>query len=204
MKTLNEFLECKVDFYSYEDGKFVYTYKSNGKDVQIEVNIVDGGDDIEFHVGGKSIGLNTDVDFIGCEDLEDCCLVIAKRVVKDNDSEVKTTFFNDEGETLTEVSYDKTLNKNLEYETDEDNSWTLYLNCGSPFGMVHSFEFWVVEEENVDKVIDLLGDGEVDELYDYISDDSDLIEVYNLWGDDEHERVYYEVLDENNYEVDSG
>lgn len=204
MKTLNEFLECKVDFYSYEGGRFIYTYKSKGEDVKIEVSIVDGENDIEFHVNGKSIGLTTDVDFIGCEDLEDCCLVIAKRLIKDNDSEVNTTFLNDQGITLTEVFYNKILNKNLEYVTEEE-SWTLHLRCGYDYNDITSFTSYVIDEEDIDKVLDFFETEDTDNLQNYLFDlDDEIYEVYNLWGDDDCERLLYEVLNENNEEVDSG
>ena len=30
--------ECRIDFYNYEDSKFLFSYESNGEDVALEVN----------------------------------------------------------------------------------------------------------------------------------------------------------------------
>ena len=72
--------ECKINFANYENWRFVYGYESNGQDVYLDVKIVCGDDGIEFHLNGKSIGLTID-DFIGCEDIDDCSLVIAKHLI---------------------------------------------------------------------------------------------------------------------------
>ena len=81
MKTLNEFIKCKVYFDNYIDSIFRYTYTSGGVEKTIDVTIVEGDEDIEFHVNGIPSSLTID-NFIGCEDIEDCSLVIAKHVIK--------------------------------------------------------------------------------------------------------------------------
>ena len=55
MKQLSK--ECRIDFYDYEDSKFLFSYESNGEDVVLEVNVVDGEDGFEFQLNGQSIGL---------------------------------------------------------------------------------------------------------------------------------------------------
>ena len=96
----------KVDIENYMGGAFCYSYKSNGEDVVIRVEITD---ECEFQIDGKLIGLNED-DFKDCENIEDCTLLIAKQVINDNDSTVLATFISDSGLPLTEVDFEKTLN----------------------------------------------------------------------------------------------
>ena len=83
MTTDKQLQGCKIDFTNYEDWRFLYSYESNGQDVVLVVTVVDGEDDIEFHLNGQSIGLVPD-DFIGCEDIDDCSFLIAKHLIKSN------------------------------------------------------------------------------------------------------------------------
>ena len=139
MKQLSK--ECRIDFYDYEDSKFLFSYESKGEDVVLKVKIVDGEDGIEFHLNDQSIGLTTE-DFIGCEDIDDCTLVVAKHLIKDNDGEVLTAFANSYNTTLTGVIYTKRLTKDLEYDNGDmdDESWQVTL-CANHDYSVTSYDY---------------------------------------------------------------
>ena len=148
--------ECRIYFYRYEDQKFLFSYESKGEDVVLKVKIVDGEDGIEFHLNGQPIGLTTE-DFIGCEDIDDCTLVVAKHLIKDNDGQVLTAFANSYNTTLTGVIYTKRLTKDLEYDNGdmEDESWQVTL-CANHDNSVTSYDYYEIPESEVDEIVSLI------------------------------------------------
>ena len=196
--------KCKINFANYEDWVFVYGYESNGQDVFLDVTVVNGEDDIEFHLNGKSIGL-TPQDFVNCDDIDDCSLNIAKHLIKDNDGEVLTTFVNHHCHTLTGIYYEKKLSKDLEYINGdlEDESWsvTLYANR-TP--IVNSYDYLEVVADDVQKVMDMVNCRDNIGLQEYFfENDYDTNEVLNLWGDDS-ELLSFEIEDFRNNTIDVG
>lgn len=193
----------RFDITEYLGGTFLYSYESNGNDVVLFVEVVDVDNNCEFHIDGKSIGLTED-DFKECKDIEDCTLVIGKHVIKDNDSEVLTSFIDYFGRTLTEEIYQKTLNKDLEYKTEEE-SWTLNLLTGNSYSNTTLYQCVNLDDGCVEKVLELFRTNNTDGLHDLFFElDCDYYEVFNLWGDIGFERIEYEVLDENGNEVRNG
>ena len=194
--------ECRIDFYNYEDSKFLFSYESNGEDVVLEVNVVDGEDGIEFQLNGQSIGL-TPEDFIGCEDIDDCTLVIAKHIIKDNDGEVLTTFANSYNTTLTGVIYTKRLTKDLKYDNGnmDDESWQVTL-CANHDNSVTSYDYYEIPEGEVDNIVSLISNRDDDTLSDLLWDmDRETVEVFEF---NDIARLTYEVSDSNGEVVQDG
>ena len=204
MTTEKQLQGCKINLANYEDWRFVYGYESNGQDVYLDVKVVYGDDGIEFQLNGNPIGLAID-DFVNCEDIDDCSLVIAKHLIKNNDGVVLTTFVNPYCRTLTGKYYEKQLSKDLEYINGdlEDESWsvTLYANR-TP--IVNSYDYLEVVADDVQKVMDMVNCRDNIGLQEYLfENDYDTNEVLNIWGGDS-ELLSFEVYDNNNDEVDSG
>lgn len=194
--------ECRIDFYNYEDSKFLFSYESKGEDVVLEVKIVDGEDDIEFHLNGKSIGLTSD-DFIGCEDIDDCALVVAKHLIKDNDGEVETAFADSNNSTLTGLIYTKMLTKDLEYNNGDmdDESWQVTL-CANHSNSVTSYDYYDIPESEVDKFVNLITNRDDDTLVDELWDrDLNRVEVFEF---NDISGITYEVSDSNGEIVKDG
>ena len=194
--------ECRIDFYKYEDSKFLFSYESNGEDVVLEVNVIDGEDGIEFQLNGQSIGLTPD-DFIGCEDIDDCTLVIAKHIIKDNDGEVLTTFANSYNTTLTGVIYNKRLTKDLEYDNGdmEDESWQVTL-CANHDNSVTSYDYYEIPESEVDEIVSLISNRDDDTLCDLLwNRDRETVEVFEF---NDIAGLTYEVSDSNGEVVQDG
>ena len=194
--------ECRIDFYDYEDSKFLFSYESNGKDVVLEVNVIDGEDGIELQLNGQSIGL-TPEDFVGCEDIDDCTLVIAKHLIKDNDGEVLTSFANRYNTTLTGVIYTKRLTKNLEYDNGDmdDESWQVTL-CANQSHSVTSYDYYEIPEDEGDKFVNLISNRDDDTLCDLLWDmDRETVEVFEF---NDIARLTYEVSDSNGEVVQDG
>ena len=197
--------ECKINFANYEDWRFVYGYESNGQDVYLDVKVVYGDDGIEFHLIGKPIGLITD-DFICCEDIDDCGLVIAKHLIKDNDGVVLTTFVNPYCRTLTGIYYEKQLSKELEYMTDkvEDQCWQVTLSTNRYIN-INSYDYSYIPSKDVNQLIDMILNNDIDGINTYMNEYGyDTNEVLNIWGDDMLEKVEYEILNEKSELVDYG
>ena len=207
MKTLNNFIKCKVDFDDYTDSIFRYTYTSNGNTKTVDVTIVNGENDIEFHINDIPTNLTID-NFIGCEDIEDCTLVIAKHVIKDNNSDILTSFLYDGDSSLTEVDYEKRISPDFEYisnDLEEDNKYTLDFYTNGSFSNSTLFRFYEIYDEDIEKIVELFKTDNSSELSEFLLEyDDEMYEVFNLWGDDENERINYELLDENDDEIDSG
>ena len=202
MTTDKQLQGCKIDFANYEDWRFLYSYESNGQDVVLVVTVVDGEDDIEFHLNGQSIGLVPD-DFIGCEDIDDCSLLIAKHLIKDNDGEVLTTFVDQSKETLTGVFFEKVLTKDLEYKNGDmdDESWQVLLSANRGYS-VNCYDYLEVSEEDVNQILKMISDQDTSGVFEYMNECCyDSNEVLDIWGD---EIVSFEVSDENREEVASG
>ena len=194
--------ECRIDFYDYEDSKFLFSYESNGEDVTLEVNVIDGEDGFEFQLNGQSIGL-TPEDFVGCEDIDDCTLVIAKHIIKDNDGEVLTTFANSYNTTLTGVIYDKRLTKDLEYDNGDmdDESWQVTL-CANYNNSVTSYDYYEISESEVDNIVSLISNRDDDTLSDLLwGRDSERVEVFEF---NDIAGLTYEVSDSNGEVVQDG
>ena len=200
MKQLSK--ECRIDFYNYEDSKFLFSYESNGEDVTLEVNVIDGEDGFEFQLNGQSIGL-TPEDFVGCEDIDDCTLVIAKHIIKDNDGEVLTTFANSYNTTLTGVIYNKRLTKDLEYDNGDmdDESWQVTL-CANHNNSVTSYDYYEISEGEVDNIVSLISNRDDDALSDLLwGRDSERVEVFEF---NDIAGLTYEVSDSNGEVVQDG
>ena len=194
--------ECRIDFYKYEDSKFLFSYESNGEDVTLEVNVVDGEDGFEFQLNGQSIGL-TPEDFVGCEDIDDCTLVIAKHIIKDNDGEVLTTFANSYNTTLTGVIYNKRLTKDLEYDNGDmdDESWQVTL-CANHNNSVTSYDYYEISEGEVDNIVSLISNRDDDTLSDLLwGRDYERVEVFEF---NDIAGLTYEVSDSNGEVVQDG
>lgn len=194
--------ECRIDFYKYEDSKFLFSYESNGEDVTLEVNVIDGEDDIEFQLNGQSIGL-TPEDFVGCEDIDDCTLVIAKHIIRDNDGEVLTTFANSYNTTLTGVIYNKRLTKDLEYDNGDmdDESWQVTL-CANHNNSVTSYDYYEISEGEVDNIVSLISNRDDDALSDLLwGRDYERVEVFEF---NDIAGLTYEVSDSNGEVVQDG
>lgn len=194
--------ECRIDFYNYEDSKFLFSYESNGEDVTLEVNVIDGEDDIEFQLNGQSIGL-TPEDFVGCEDIDDCTLVIAKHIIRDNDGEVLTTFANSYNTTLTGVIYNKRLTKDLEYDNGDmdDESWQVTL-CANHNNSVTSYDYYEISEGEVDNIVSLISNRDDDTLSDLLwGRDYERVEVFEF---NDIAGLTYKVSDSNGEVVQDG
>lgn len=204
MTTEKQLQGCKINLADYEDWVFVYGYESNGKDVYLMVTLVDGDDGTEFYLNGNPIGLTTD-DFKDCQDIDDCSLVIAKHLIKDNDGVVLTTFVNHHCDTLTGIYYEKRLSKELEYINGdlEDESWsvTLYANQTST---INSYDYLEVNKDDMQKVLEMVNCRDNIGLQEYLyENDYDTNEVLNLWGDDS-ELLSFEIEDFRNNTIDVG
>ena len=200
MKQLSK--ECRIDFYDYEDSKFLFSYESKGEDVVLKVKIVDGEDGIEFHLNDQSIGLTTE-DFIGCEDIDDCTLVVAKHLIKDNDGEVLTAFANSYNTTLTGVIYTKRLTNDLEYDNGDmdDESWQVTL-CANHNNSVTSYDYYEISEGEVDNIVSLISNRDDDALSDLLwGRDSERVEVFEF---NDIAGLTYEVSDSNGEVVQDG
>ena len=194
--------ECRIDFYNYEDSKFLFSYESNGEDVVLEVNVVDGEDGFEFQLNGQSIGL-TPEDFVGCEDIDDCTLVVAKHLIKDNDGEVLTAFANSYNTTLTGVIYTKRLTKDLEYDNGDmdDESWQVTL-CANHDNSVTSYDYYEISEGEVDNIVSLISNRDDDTLSDLLwGRDYERVEVFEF---NDIAGLTYEVSDSNGEVVQDG
>ena len=194
--------ECRIDFYDYEDSKFLFSYESKGEDVVLEVKIVDGEDGLEFQLNGQSIGLTTE-DFIGCEDIDDCTLVVAKHLVKDNDGEVLTAFANSYNTTLTGVIYTKRLTKDLEYDNGDmdDESWQVTL-CANHNNSVTSYDYYEISEGEVANIVSLISNRDDDALSDLLwGRDRETVEVFEF---NDIAGLTYEVSDSNGEVVQDG
>jgi hypothetical protein len=180
----------------------LFSYESKGEDVVLEVKIVDGEDDIEFHLNGKSIGLTSD-DFIGCEDIDDCALVVAKHLIKDNDGEVETAFADSNNSTLTGLIYTKMLTKDLEYNNGDmnDESWLVTL-CANQSHSVTSYDYYEIPEDEVDEIVSLISNRDDDTLCDVLWDrDRETVEVFEF---NDIAGLTYEVSDSNGDIVKDG
>ena len=194
--------ECRIDFYDYEDSKFLFSYESKGEDVVLEVKIVDGEDGLEFQLNGQSIGLTTE-DFIGCEDIDDCTLVVAKHLIKDNDGEVLTAFANSYNTTLTGVIYTKRLTKDLEYDNGDmdDESWQVTL-CANHNNSVTSYDYYEISEGEVANIVSLISNRDDDALSDLLwGRDRETVEVFEF---NDIAGLTYEVSDSNGEVVQDG
>lgn len=197
MTTEKQLQGCKINLANYEDWVFVYGYESNGKDVYIMVTLVDGDDGIEFYLNGNPIGLTTD-DFKDCQDIDDCSLVIAKHLIKDNDGIVLTTFVNHHCHTLTGIYYEKQLSKDLEYINGDldDESWQVSLFVGKYLN-VNCYDYIDVPTEDVNRVVEMISTRDLEGLGGYMFDrDYTSNEVLNLWGEDWLERLTFDVRNE--------
>ena len=197
MTTEKQLQGCKINLANYEDWVFVYGYESNSKDVYLMVTLVDGDDGIEFYLNGNPIGLTTD-DFKDCQDIDDCSLIIAKHLIKDNDGVVLTTFVNHHCHTLTDIYYEKKLSRDLEYINGdlEDESWSVTLFVGKYLN-VNCYDYIDVPTEDVNRVVEMISTRDLEGLGGYMFDrDYTSNEVLNLWGEDWLERLTFDVRNE--------
>lgn len=197
--------ECKINFANYENWRFVYGYESNGQDVYLDVKIVYSDDGIEFQLNGNPIGLAID-DFVNCEDIDDCSLVIAKYLIKNNDGVVLTTFVNPYCRTLTGKYYEKQLSKDLEYMNGDmdDDSWQVTLFTGKYLN-VNCYDYIDIPTYDVNRVLEMISTRDLDGLSGYMFDrDYTSNEVLNLWGDDWLERLSFDVRNEKSDTVMDG
>lgn len=201
----DETFECPICFDDFEGWTYVYRYESNGVEVEREV-IVACAFDALFYMGDEGLELSEE-DFQGCQDVDDCGVVIARHVIKDNDGEVRMTFTheNNDEDTLTEVPYEIVLDKNLNYpKTDDDDCWTLSLGANCDMAAM-SCEIFELEEEDVERVQECIDNEDSDELFDCLAEyDGDIYEILNLWGDEETERLSYELTDSDGETMEEG
>lgn len=190
-----------IDLSLFNGGHFQYEYQSRGKDVTIDVLVHEE----EFLIDGQSIGLKED-DFIGCEDIDDCSLVIGRHIIRDNDGEILTRYIDEDGNTLTGHSYMKRMNKNLEFINDNnDDSWYLSL-CGNYTTPVVQFNICEITDDEFEDVSSMFEKNDEECLFDYVmnSDSVETVEVFQTWGDTEDDRLSYELTDNNGQTVNEG
>lgn len=206
MKGLNVYLnenqnDCKVYFGDWVDSEFIYEYKSNGNNVKLVVDIVDVNGDGGFTVNGKSIGLEYD-DFRGCEDIDDCGIVLGKHLIQDNDSEVMMTVI---PSSRNKSPYTIHLTKDLGYKTDMDEDWTLSIRTVLDRPLVR-YEYFELNGNDVMEIVSMISKKQFDGLNKYVweKDPFETLEFMNLWGDELEERLSFEILDENNNNVING
>lgn len=203
---------CFFNFDLLDGGNFQYQYQSHGKMVFVNVH-VDGYDlrvkkgyidDVPM-VNEQSFSI-TDDDLSGCEDIDDCTLVIGRYVIKDNDGEVETRFLDNNWRYPTGVEYVKRLNKDLEFITNtDDESWYLTLR-GDVSRDITQFNFCEVEEDGIKDVISMFEEEDTDSIFDYVlsSDTLETVENFQVWDDPSEEQLSYEITDKNGDVVNEG
>ncbi|MBO5707525.1 MAG: zinc ribbon domain-containing protein [Bacteroidaceae bacterium] len=198
--------ECPVDWENFEGCGFTYTYESDGEDREVEVTyeLGEDADGEEMYCWCSEDGPIDicDDDFRGCEDINDCGVVIAKRVIHDNDGEVKMSF--GKGElTFTDQPCAIVLDEELNYSADcqETVTLTLYANQGTD---VMRTNFYDLDEDEFETIKQLLEDGDTEEIWDHIDEEFFCNETFDLWGDEESERLGYEITDSDGDVIDEG
>ena len=182
--------KCLVDFEKFEDWEFVYRYESDGEEVEKRVQIQYNGDDEFLYSGGQLLPLTIE-DFAGCIDVDDCGVVIAKRIIDDNDNEVRMSFFfDDEENTLTGIPYWLTLDANRDYARHGYmNTALLTLYAGEGRDVARNM-FYSLSEEEFYNAKQWIEDEDNESLYDFVFDTAEEIgcnETFDLWGDEESE-----------------
>lgn len=198
--------ECPVDWENFEGCGFTYTYESDGeeREVLVTYELGEDADGEEMYCWCSEDGPIDicDDDFRGCEDINDCGVVIAKRVIHDNDGEVKMSF--GKGElTFTDQPCAIVLDEELNYsdECQETVTLTLYANQGTD---VMRTNFYDLDEDEFETIKQLLEDGDTDEIWDHIDEEFFCNETFDLWGDEESERLGYEITDSDGDVIDEG
>ena len=198
--------ECPVDWENFEGCGFTYTYESDGeeREVLVTYELSEDADGEEAYCWCSEDGPIDicDDDFRGCEDINDCGVVIAKRVIHDNDGEVKMSF--GKGElTFTDQPCAIVLDEELNYSDDcqETVTLTLYANQGTD---VMQTKFYDLDEDEFETIKQLLEDGDTDEIWDHIDSEFFCNETFDLWGDEESERLGYEITDSDGDVIDEG
>lgn len=198
--------ECPVDWENFEGCGFTYTYESDGeeREVLVTYELGEDADGEEMYCWCSEEGPIDicDDDFRGCEDINDCGVVIAKRVIHDNDGEVKMSF--GKGElTFTDQPCAIVLDEELNYSADcqETVTLTLYANQGTD---VLQTNFYDLDEDEFETIKQLLEDGDTDEIWDHIDEEFFCNETFDLWGDEESERLGYEITDSDGDVIDEG
>lgn len=136
-----------------------------------------------------------------CPDPDNCGVVIAKQVIKDNDGEVDMSLVDEYGENLINHLI---LTKENDFIpiTEDDLTWILSLYANSGMSTFR-FEICGVDDEDYESVLSLIESKDEDELSDFlIENDSDCYELLCLV--DDTEKLSYEVNDINGNDVDSG
>ena len=198
--------ECPVDWEDFEGCGFTYTYESDGEEREVEVTYencedADGEETYCWCSEDGPIDIYDD-DFRGCEDINDCGVVIAKRVIHDNDGEVKMSF--GKGElTFTDQPCAIVLDEKLNYSTDCEDTVTLTLYANQRCDVMRTY-FYELDEKAFKSICQLIEDEETDEILDYVDEDFFCNETFDLMGDEDAERLAYEITDSNGDVIDEG
>lgn len=194
---------CPVDFEDFLDCHFRYRYMSGGEETVVEVvyEYNEDEDDAFWCIDGEITGIDNG-DFRGCEDIHDCGVVIAKKIIDDNDGEVMMSFGSG-SETFTDVAYEIELDKNLNYFNDNSDTvyLTLYANQGRDLMQTYFYE---LDEEDFENIKEAIENDDVDDIRDWVGSDFYCNETLDLWDDEEEERLNYEVADSDGNVMDEG
>lgn len=188
----------------YEERKFIYRYTSNGVRKEVTVSLIESDDEsYRFQVNEGVVNIDRSILDV-CPDPDNCGVVIAKQVIKDNDGEVDMSLVDECGENLIDHLI---LTKENDFIpiTEDDLTWTfsLYANSG-----MSTLQFEICgfdDEDDYESVLSMIESEDEDELSDFlIENGSDRYELICLVGDDDTEKLSYEVNDINGNDVDSG
>ena len=186
---------CNIDLSMFNEGEFVYSYTSGGESKETRVVIAEG----ELYLDDAPLFIDED-NFRGCIDIDDLGVAIAKQTIDDNDDEVTMTFEHE----ITEVYYEITLDRNLNYLNDNDNTMSLSL-CANAGISVISAEFYELDETDFNAIQEAMENGDTDEIYDVICGmDAECYEILNLHGNTDAEKLSYELHDCDGELVDDG
>lgn len=198
--------ECPVDWENFEGCGFTYTYESDGeeREVLVTYDLSEDADGEEAYCWCSEDGPIDicDDDFRGCEDINDCGVVIAKRVIHDNDGEVKMSFGRGEL-TFTDQPCAIVLDEELNYATDCEETVTLTLYASQRTDVMQT-KFYDLDEDEFETIKQLLEEDDTDEIWDHIDSEFFCNETFDLWGDEESERLGYEITDSDGDVIDEG
>jgi len=198
------------------DNDFVYKYEysKNGIEECLKIMIKHEDDDYKkpllYYKNDEPI-LNVEYkesDFINCKDYSDCGVVIAKKFISENESSIVMTIYEYDDEDFfvaSDIELDKDTKDFKREFSESDLVYTLNLQANLGRDVICT-EFTEVPEEDIRDLKDLFEAEDLDGVLDYQWENpsDELIDIFNLWGDDENEKISYEILDENNNEVESG
>lgn len=204
-----EIVDCDFDICNYDDAayKFKYTSGNQPKAFVVDVDGYHYSEDNQYVVKflvrdspsakGEYVSI-AQTEFVTCKDVDDFGRVIAKHIIKDNDGEVRMSFYNENG--MAEIE-NVLLTKELDYPLFDKDDMTHELTLSIVSREVMAYEFFELEDE-FEEVKEMMEDEDTDGIWDLISYAPNRpTELFNLWGDDTHERLNARIEDENGKEI---